>query len=227
MKSSAATEKRRTICPRHALGMGARLVAALLAIVVLSGCQQMQRIFHAPSTVSTVAQSPACSSQPVARLAAFAPMSAEPSADREFTQPGESVTNVDSSATAIDTNGVAAYTAPKFALVPIITLATQFGRFDVRADANVARADALVSGAGGIVGRAGVTGQTATLGATLVSRPGLLEGPATGLSFASPDRNIFVRQTNPLSGPNGACAELSRAGFFGGNRGACERTRRR
>lgn len=53
-------------------------------------------------------------------------------------------------------------------------------------------------------------------------RPGLQEGPAAGIGFAS-QFNILTPQVSPLSGPMGRCNELVRAGFFRGSEANCLR----
>lgn len=53
-------------------------------------------------------------------------------------------------------------------------------------------------------------------------RPGLSEGPAAGIGFAS-QFNILTPQVSPLSGPMGRCNELVRAGFFRGSEATCLR----
>lgn len=57
--------------------------------------------------------------------------------------------------------------------------------------------------------------------AAVVSQPGLQRGYAAGLGFAR-TTNIFTPRANPLTGPNGRCQELIRAGFFP-NATACQR----
>lgn len=73
---------------------------------------------------------------------------------------------------------------------------------------------ALVTTTEGAAGLAGLTAPaTMTVQSLIVGRPGLQEGQATGLSFASRDANIFKARANPLSGPHGVCRELIAAGF--------------
>ncbi len=79
----------------------------------------------------------------------------------------------------------------------------------------------------GSIGRLGLTATPTRLAGRVTSRPGLQEGPATGLGFASMDRNIFTSQINRLSGANGRCQDLARAGFFSSNRATCEQSFRR
>jgi len=79
----------------------------------------------------------------------------------------------------------------------------------------------------GTIGRIGLTAPPTRLAGRVTSRPGLQDGPATGLGFSAPDRNIFAPQLNPLSGSGGRCGELAGAGFFSGSRGACEQSFRR
>jgi len=57
--------------------------------------------------------------------------------------------------------------------------------------------------------------------AAVVSQSGLQRGMAVGLGF-SRTPNIFSRQANPLTGPNGKCQELVKAGFFP-NAAACQK----
>ncbi|HRX87066.1 MAG TPA: hypothetical protein P5572_18735 [Phycisphaerae bacterium] len=181
------------------------------------GCQQMQRIFHTPgSTPADRRTAPF-----TARLAGYAPAEDNAAASEETA--GIGAVPADAGSNALP----AAYSVPNLALLPFIVLPAQIGQFGTRIDVNVARSGALVSSNAGVIGRAGLTGTSATFGAVAVSRPGLQEGPATGLGFASPGRNLFVRQVNPLSGPNGRCRDLARAGFFGGDHAACERAGRR
>ncbi len=73
-----------------------------------------------------------------------------------------------------------------------------------------------------VFGRPGLTAPQPTVAGAVVSRPGLQEGPASGIGFASPF-NILTPQVNPLSGPMGRCNDLVRAGFFGGNNANCVR----
>ncbi len=76
----------------------------------------------------------------------------------------------------------------------------------------------------GSIGRLGLTAPPTRLAGRVTSRPGLQEGPATGLGFAALDRNIFTPQINRLSGATGRCQDLARAGFFGGSRAGCEQS---
>ncbi|MCH7704720.1 MAG: hypothetical protein IIB61_06380 [Planctomycetes bacterium] len=71
-----------------------------------------------------------------------------------------------------------------------------------------------------VFGSPGLTAPQPTVAGAVVSRPGLQEGPASGIGFASPF-NILTPQVNPLSGPMGRCNDLVRAGFFGGNNDTC------
>lgn len=54
----------------------------------------------------------------------------------------------------------------------------------------------------------------------VVGQPGLQRGLAAGLGFARAG-NILAPRTNPLTGPNGRCSELTRAGLFP-NQAACQ-----
>jgi hypothetical protein len=55
----------------------------------------------------------------------------------------------------------------------------------------------------------------------VVSQPGLQRGFAAGLGFARLP-NILTSRANPMTGPNGRCAELVRAGLFA-NEAMCRR----
>jgi hypothetical protein len=215
---------------KHIVG----LVALLLAT---AGCQQTRLIFNVPQATAPPVVAPRDSHKSGYRLAGYAPNEDVVTADNDdgLTQPAGATPPATSNESAAlndaSSNGAPAiaYTAPAFALVPLITASGQSEGVGAASDANVARigSEALVRGTGGIVGRAGLTGATPTVGGTLSSRPGLNEGLGLGLGYANPTNNIFTRQANPLSGPNGRCAELTRAGFFGGNRPACENPARR
>jgi hypothetical protein len=176
------------------------------------------------ASVSTAEESPA--DAPALRLPV-----AEP-ADAEDPRPANENIEV------VNSNGVAAsgrpsavtYSAPALATAQLIALATQvdpLGGPGANANALRQAGGTLLTNPQGIVGRAGLAAPSANLGGVLVSRPGLQEGGVGGLGFANPNRNLFTRQRNALSGPNGRCAELARAGFFGGDATACSRAGRR
>ncbi len=57
--------------------------------------------------------------------------------------------------------------------------------------------------------------------AAVVGQSGLQRGMAAGLGFARTP-NLLTPQANPLTGPNGRCQELIRAGFFP-NQAACSK----
>lgn len=79
----------------------------------------------------------------------------------------------------------------------------------------------------GTIGRLGLTAPPTQFAGRVTGRPGLQDGPATGLGFAQPDRNLFVPQLNALSGATGRCRDLAAAGFYGGSPAACEQSFRR
>lgn len=87
--------------------------------------------------------------------------------------------------------------------------------------------DSLAFSSAGPAGRLGLVAPPSQIAGRVTSRPGLQDGPATGLGFASRDRNIFLVQANRLTGASGRCHDLAAAGFFGGSRAGCERTLRR
>jgi len=87
--------------------------------------------------------------------------------------------------------------------------------------------ESIAFSAAGSIGRLGLTAPPTRLAGRVTSRPGLQDGPATGLGFTSMDRNIFTLQVNRLSGATGRCQDLARAGFFGGSQTNCEQSFRR
>ena len=120
---------------------------------------------------------------------------------------------------------VSAYTAPS-AEVRQATLAQDESESeeddqDELSNAGRELAEAAAGRERSFVGRPGLSATQPTVTGVVASRPGLQEGPATGLGFASPF-NLLTPQTNPLSGANGRCMDLANAGFFGGSRPACE-----
>ncbi|MCP4251501.1 MAG: hypothetical protein GY778_31070 [bacterium] len=82
--------------------------------------------------------------------------------------------------------------------------------------------ESVAFSASGTIGRLGLTAPPTTVGRAVVGRPGLQEGRAATLGFASSVNNIFRPRANPLSGSSGRCNDLVKAGFFGGSRAACE-----
>jgi hypothetical protein len=77
-------------------------------------------------------------------------------------------------------------------------------------------------------GATSVSGGIASLGApqprtlaAVVGQRGLQRGYAAGLGFARPV-NLLTPRANPLTGPNGRCQQLIRAGFFP-NAAACQK----
>jgi hypothetical protein len=76
-----------------------------------------------------------------------------------------------------------------------------------------------------VTGRPGLAAPPTRLGTAIIGRGGPIESQATGIGFASRS-NILTARFNPLSGPNGRCGELLRAGLLG-NRSACEGRLRR
>ena len=74
----------------------------------------------------------------------------------------------------------------------------------------------------GVAGRMGLAASPPAFGSMIISRPGIQQGPATGLGFGSPVNNIFRPRINRFSGPGGACERLANAGFFGGSSLVCQ-----
>jgi len=73
---------------------------------------------------------------------------------------------------------------------------------------------------GGVVGAAGLGAPQARTLNAIVGQPGLQQGFAIGLGLASP-HNLFTRDIIRVSGENGRCRDLVRAGFFS-SVSACE-----
>lgn len=77
-----------------------------------------------------------------------------------------------------------------------------------------------------VLGRGGLTAPQNVAVSAVVGRPGLIQGAATGLSFASRVNNIFTPRVNRLTGPGGRCGDLVSAGFFPGTSACQQRFRR-
>lgn len=118
------------------------------------------------------------------------------------------------------------YTAPS-AAVRSLSLATSVGALGISRDESSAAevaAESMILSSQGAVGQLGLTAPPTMVAGAVTSRSGLGRGPATGLGFAAMGSNLFSARVNRLSGVNGRCADLARAGFFGGDRHACERS---
>ncbi len=117
----------------------------------------------------------------------------------------------------------ATYTTPGQPYQSIFILITATNIAIVEQDQAVKEsAQSSVASVSGNIGRLGLTAPPTRLAGRVTSRPGLQDGPATGLGFAPAGRNVFTPQFNPASGPNGRCAELVRAGFRNGSLANCQ-----
>lgn len=117
------------------------------------------------------------------------------------------------------------YTVPGTQAQQLAALALGITALGTGADVSGAGREVAESGIGvgqAALGRPGLTAPQPRVASAVVGRPGLQQGFAAGLGFASSDRNIFTARMNPLSGPNGRCQDLASTGFFGGSRSACE-----
>ena len=188
----------------------------LVLSTVCAGCgQQMGRIFYQADQAPVV-------EQPVVRLAA------------EVDQPEISVAGAATQPSA--TTQLAAATQPAVAAVPYtsprgnirqLALLTLLGATPGEGTQGSAAKDAAEAS---LAARSAtsVSGGIASLGApqprtlaAVVGQRGLQRGYAAGLGFARPV-NLFTPQANPLTGPNGRCQQLIRAGFFP-NAAACQK----
>lgn len=115
------------------------------------------------------------------------------------------------------------YTEPGERVRQQTLLASGNATNDTVSDSNLPGTGREASEALAAVGRPGLTAPQPGVGLSLAisSRPGLQEGPAAGLGFASPF-NILTPQMNLLSGTMGRCNDLVMAGFFGGSIANCE-----
>ena len=73
-----------------------------------------------------------------------------------------------------------------------------------------------------LTGLSGLGAPQPVVATTVLSLPGLQQGPAAGLGFSS-SFNVLTPQINPLSGPTGRCHDLVNVGFFSNDQAACER----
>jgi len=192
--------------------------AAFLPLTV--GCAPMERLFYRPALHYTV---PSHGSEARFVLASYATPPA-PGTATATTAPADTT-----SRPATEPAGPTGYTAPG---IPFrgLDLAISSAALGATADtlgAGKEASESIALSSDGVLGQTGLTAPPTMVADAVVGRPGLQRGPATGLGFASPVNNIFTPRVNPASGPNGRCAELARAGFFNGDRTACERHFRR
>ncbi len=184
-----------------------------LLIVFLTGCQQqMARIFHTPEPHRPH----------VVIDDSEAILAADLSDDTSPTTTAPSAVTKPSTQPASATG----YTAPSRRL-QAITFASLLGARTAAASvfgAGTEAGEASISATRDFGGAVGAAGLGATLQRTIADisgQPGLQRGFAAGLRFAGPN-TILRAGANPLSGQNGRCSELVRAGLFP-NQAACQR----
>ncbi len=187
-----------------------------------AGCAQMELIFHQAPSGSTLVQA---EPQPLFLLASHSDSASQewPATQPSTTQPTASTASTTAPARAVS------YTEPRPQFQPgsLRAFGTLGNLVPAAGNAGKELSESVAFSSQGVIGRSGLTAPPTMLTGAVIGRPGLQRGPATGLGFASPSANIFVRQFNPLSGPNGRCHELARAGFFGGSAAACTAQLRR
>jgi hypothetical protein len=211
----------------RACGIGG---SALLVVIGLCGCQS-NRIFRDPGDAigqASVSRSRVILASSLARQ--DPPEEQEPSADGLKTESTKQEPSDDRKAEEEAVAGEKArdlpYTPPPMQIQQLTLLL--FGVIPTSAtvhDANakLAAESGVTSSSTAIVGRPQLTAPPQTrFTTTVVGRPGLQRGFASGIGFASPDRNIFTARFNPASGSAGRCGDLIKAGFFNRDRGACE-----
>jgi hypothetical protein len=189
--------------------------AALLLLIV--GCAPMDRLFYRPALHYTV---PSHDSEARFVLASY---TAPPA-------PGTATTATAlAGTTSRPATQPTAYTAPggAFRRLDLAIGSAALGATADTLGAGKEASESIALSSEGVLGQTGLTAPPTMMADAVVGRPGLQRGPATGLGFASPVNNIFTPRVNPASGPNGRCAELARAGFFNGDRAACERNFRK
>ncbi|NOS99630.1 MAG: hypothetical protein HOP29_03295 [Phycisphaerales bacterium] len=203
---------------------------ALMMIVLgpcFAGCG-VQRVFYRPSTSAQI-----ISMYDVVLAADFGPTQPPPDGTTAPQSPPDQPPPDDESEAKRDTiaaetrpdgEKVVPYTAPGSRVQQLTLIAltvSAFGTSDVGGAGREVAESSMMGFEPAAGGRPGLTAPTTTRSAIAGGRPGLQQGFASGLGFASPDRNIFTPIQNPLSGPTGRCGELATAGFFA-DRAACE-----
>jgi len=193
----------------------------LVLATVCAGCgQQMGRIFYQADQAPVI-------EQPVVRLAAEVDQPA-PAVAGAATQPAAVTLPVATQQAAATQPAVAAvpYTSPRGNIrqLALLTLLGATPGVDTQGSAAKDAAEASLAARSAT----SVSGGIASLGApqprtlaAVVGQRGLQRGYAAGLGFARPV-NLFTPQANPLTGPNGRCQQLIRAGFFP-NAAACQK----
>lgn len=177
-----------------------------------AGCRSMNRIFHHPREIRGEAL------RRTVRLARYAEpqiRSTVSSTQRASRRPTTRPTTQPTSQPAYTVPSQWAQRLPFF-MMPLV-----FGAVAVPTSVKEASESSLTV-LPPLAGRAGLSAPPPAFASVVVSRPGLQEGAATGLNFASAVNNLFTPRFNPLSGPTGRCHELAGAGFFRGRRSVCE-----
>ncbi|MCH7813209.1 MAG: hypothetical protein IID40_04220 [Planctomycetes bacterium] len=153
------------------------------------------------------------------RLAAYAAWSDEATSAR-----ADATTQPTTRSAATQPAARTGYTAPRlgFRGLSAVAAGLVIGLTPETLGAGREISESVAFSASGTIGRLGLTAPPATVGRAVVGRPGLQEGRAATLGFASSVNNIFQPRANPLSGSGGRCNDLAKAGFFGGSRATCE-----
>ena len=128
-----------------------------------------------------------------------------------------------------ETPALRGYTAPSAEIRNAVLLAIALATRDSMPElvgGGKELAESMLSPGTSVVGQPGLAAPQPSISTAVVTRPGLQEGPATGIGFASPF-NILTPQVNLLSGPMGRCTDLAIAGFFGRSVSTCELSFRR
>jgi len=170
--------------------------------LMVAGCQQqMSRIFYRPQPPRT------------AVVAAYVALAADVEGAPD--KAPAIATTVPSTSPEAE----AAYTVPS-SQIQRLTFLTMLGAtlkapgiIGTGKEASESSLSALGAGSlatGGLAGLGAPQPRTLT---AVVGQPGLQRGFAAGLGFDRPN-NLFTPRSNSLSGPNGRCQELVRAGLF-------------
>ncbi|MFQ5492453.1 MAG: hypothetical protein ACE5GE_17220 [Phycisphaerae bacterium] len=200
-----------------------QLVLSIVLSGLSSGCSQVQRVFYRVDRDGATTQR----RDSISRRFVLAAYQAPPQATQaDPSQTGRDLQGTTSQPATSQPAGRVAYTmpGPAFRQIGVAVTAMTLGLTAETAGAGREASEANSFSFAGVapLGRAGLTAPATVIGNSVVSRGGLQRGSILGLGFVNRDRNIFTRQVNPATGPNGRCQDLVRAGFFG-SRGTCER----
>lgn len=202
------------------------------AILVIPGCAQLELALRDPSSGSVRAAGSLSQRVVLARFQDPPREEAEtPDPPRETGDgaDGSGQDSGDRSAEQTDEAAKSGYTSPGLAYqqLAIAVTAAVVSLVDEANEVGRELSESILLSDMGTIGRLGLTAPPTQFAGRVTGRPGLQDGPATGLGFAPPDRNLFAPQFNPLSGANGRCRDLAAAGFYGGSRSACEQSFRK